>query len=109
MCAARQGPKLETDTTFTRGYATHPFGKRGLNEWTAKRYLAKAKKAGVSITGKRYLSSLARYPGDPEAWVSDRSDIKGLCKRRGWGCDGKVKVKARIEPNGASEKRFLEQ
>lgn len=39
------------------------------------------------------MASLARYPGDPEAWVSSRSEVKKICEKRGWNCDGQVKVK----------------
>ncbi len=106
MCACRQGPGLSTDTTFTRGFASQPFDGP-VNPFVHKRYAAMARKAGVSISGKRYMSGLARYPGDPKAWVSDRSDIKKLCERRGWGCEGAVKVKAREKKNGAKEKRFI--
>lgn len=107
MCAFRQGPGLSTDTTFTRGFVTDPFGGP-VNTFTHKRYAAMARKAGVSISGKRYMSGLARYPGDPKAWISDRSDIKRLCERRGWGCEGAVNVKAREKPKtGAKEKRFI--
>lgn len=107
MLAFHKGPTLETDTTFTRGYTTHPFGKRPPNPLAAKKYLAEAKKAGVNINGKRYLSGLARFPGDPQAWVTSKSDIKRLCESRGWGCDGAVKVKARSKQNGATEKRHI--
>jgi hypothetical protein len=107
MCAFRKGPTLETDTTFTRGYGTHPFGKRPPNPLAAKRYLAEAKKAGVNISGKRYLSGLARFPGDPQAWVTSKSDVKKLCESRGWGCEGAVKVTARPKRNGATEKRHI--
>ena len=47
----------------------------------AEKYAAPARAAGVSITGKRYMHSLARYPGDPQAWVAGLSDAKDFCKR----------------------------
>ena len=43
---------------------------------------AMAKQAGVTTRGKQYMSGLARYPGDPQAWVSDRNDIVRVAKKR---------------------------
>jgi hypothetical protein len=54
-----------------------------------------AEAAGMSTVGKAYLGTLARYPGDPEAWVSDLHDVKTKCEERGWGCEGAIKVEAR--------------
>lgn len=58
-------------------------------------YRAKAEAAGVSTTGKIYLSGLARFSGDPEAWVSDRGDVqRAVEKRPGWSCEGAVTTAA---------------
>lgn len=53
-----------------------------------------AKEAGVDTNGKRYLASLARFPNDPEAWVSGTSDVLRICRDRGWNCDGLVRHEA---------------
>jgi len=107
MCAFRQAPSLETDTTFTRGFGTDPFGGP-VNSFTHRRYMQMAKAAGVSTQGKRYMSGLARYPGDPKAWVGSKGDVRRVCEKRGWGCEGAVNVKAREKPKtGAKEKRFI--
>ena len=45
-------------------------------------YAADAKAAGVDIKGKVYKDRLARYPGDPQAWVSDTSDVVRIAKKR---------------------------
>lgn len=58
-------------------------------------YRRVAEREGQNIKGKKYISQLARYPGDPEAWVSGRGDVQARCDERGWGCDGSVKVKAK--------------
>ncbi len=39
-----------------------------------------------------YNPSLARFPGDPEAYVESRSDIKKLLQKRGWGAQGIVEM-----------------
>ena len=62
----------------------------------------KAEKQGVSTNGKIYLGSLARFPGDPTAWVSGRGDIASTCQKRGWECEGTVTVKP--DPEMALEK-----
>ncbi len=58
-------------------------------------YKAVTEREGGSVTGKKYISQLARYPGDPEAWVSGRGDVAKILEQRGWGCDGAVKTKVR--------------
>jgi hypothetical protein len=55
------------------------------------RYMA-AEAAGVDTNGRRYISGLARFPNDPEAWVSDLSDVRRVCEQRGYGCEGAVDV-----------------
>jgi hypothetical protein len=50
-------------------------------------YMDPAKKAGVSTTGKIYQHGLARFPGDPEAWVSNMGEAKKILQQRGWGSE----------------------
>jgi hypothetical protein len=57
------------------------------------RYLA-AQAQGVDTNGRRYISGLARFPNDPEAWVSGTSDVARLCRDRGWNCHGAVEYEA---------------
>jgi len=107
MCAFRKGPSLETDTTFSRGFGHDPFGGH-VNPLAKKRYLAEAKRARINTSGKRYMSGLAAYPGDPKAWVSSKSDVRKVCEERGWGCEGAVNVAARPKKkSGATEKKFI--
>ena len=81
-----------TDAAFLEG---HVNGNQFENEpIIGDAYKAEATAKGVDITGKVYLSQLATYPGDPEAWVSGRGDVQRVCEQRGWGCKGSVEVKA---------------
>jgi hypothetical protein len=84
MCALQTPPGTKgTDRTFFEGkYAGGDLDK--LPEKPAKRLLSDAKKAGISTTGKTYISGLAdkRGGGDPEAWVSDSHDVLRVAKKR---------------------------
>ncbi|MGB9619166.1 MAG: hypothetical protein ACPL7K_01990 [Armatimonadota bacterium] len=54
-----------------------------------REYIAKlAKKHGVNPDAAHYFPQLARYPGDPEAFVSSRSEIRKLAEKRGWEVHG---------------------
>lgn len=53
-----------------------------------------AQASGVDTNGKKYLAGLARFPGDPEAWVSGTSDVLRICSNRGWNCHGAVEYEA---------------
>lgn len=53
-----------------------------------------AQDAGIDTNGKRYLSGMARFPNDPEAWVSGRDDVVRLCESRGWNSHGMVEYEA---------------
>jgi hypothetical protein len=87
------GPFLMTDSTFLENRCNgNQFEGR---EWAGDDYKAVAKKAGVSTTGKVYMSSLATFPGDPKAWVSGRGDVQKYLEETGRGSTGAVTVKAR--------------
>ncbi len=89
--ARRSAPGIRTDSTHFAGRMGRQFvGRPDHGDFYAKELRA----AGGSPAGKVYVSGLARYAGDPEAWVSSRSEIKEVCERRGWSVDGDVKVKA---------------
>jgi hypothetical protein len=92
MFACRQAPGIKTDTLHFRGIGTQdPFA--GVHPDMKPYYHQRAQEAGVSPSGKRYLSSLAESPGDPKALVDSKGDIQRVCEERGWGCDGIVKTK----------------
>lgn len=84
-------PQLITDDTF---FLSEKGGEQFADNPALGDYYARELRArGGSPVGKKYMRSLARYPGDPEAWVSSRAEVKKICEQRGWNCDGQVKVK----------------
>lgn len=96
MLASQQGPALNTDATFFEGMPRlyEQIGsQRRLNKM-----LAVAAKHGFKPNPTDvYQPGLARFQGDPEAFVpatGGRSYIRKLCEKRGWACEGAVKVKA---------------
>lgn len=93
MFALGQPPMSNTDREFLEGHANgNQFEKTpGIGDY----YAGVAKQSGVDPKGKIYLSSLAAYPGDPQAWVSGRGDVQKVCEERGWACRGAVNVKMR--------------
>jgi hypothetical protein len=89
MLALQSPPSSRSDREFWRG-KWNQFEK---TPHVGDAYKKAAEAANVNVTGKRYLSGLARFPGDPEAWVSDRSDVQRVVQSRGWACEGIVNVK----------------
>jgi hypothetical protein len=63
--------------------------KRGIQEMAENdpdkfdQYSRQARAAGVDITGKSYCSGLAAYPGDPDGWAVDDTDIKHKAELKG--------------------------
>ena len=57
-------------------------------------HVKRAEAAGVNPTGKWYSGPLARYPGDPEAWVDSLSDVRRIAERRNLNVQGAVNVVA---------------
>jgi hypothetical protein len=90
-------PNIQTDATFMRGrLLSDEFGG---DVATRRAYEAKARAAGVNPTGKVYSRPLASGPGDPEAWIDGKADVRRICEQRGIGCEGAVTVKGReVEP-----------
>jgi hypothetical protein len=89
MLREGRAPYGSSDGTFL-------IGKWGNVPATARK---KAESLGASVNGRPYFSGLARFHGDPEAFVDSKDDIRKLCERRGWSCEGAVNVKAReVEP-----------
>lgn len=86
-CAANSypAPCLHTSTTFM---ANRDDGF-GADERHRKIAHAKAEAAGVSTTGKTYMSQLCPKgePLSPKAWISDKDDAKRICEDNGWGCE----------------------
>lgn len=95
MFASGKPPRGKTDDTFN-AIQDNANGKQFERQPAiGDLYRKQAEAAGVSTTGKTYLSALAEYPGDPHAWVSGRGDVARRCKEKGWGCEGAVSLKGR--------------
>lgn len=92
MLALRKVPGCKTEDTFRKGFSD--FNSQFMkNPALGERLARKLREAGGSPSGKRYMGGLARFPGDPEAWVGGRDDIRKVCEKRGWECEGAVNVK----------------
>ena len=99
MCALQQPPGTRgTDRAFQEGRLDGNW-LDDLPERQAKRIVREAKAAGINITGKYYMSGIADKRGhcDPEAWVSDVSDVKRVAQNRNLEVKGIVNVSARQE------------
>lgn len=91
MFALGQPPMSDTDREFMEGRCN---GNQFVGqERVGDMYRKEAEAAGVDITGRYYMASLASYPGDPTAWVSDRADVRRVCEAKGMGCQGAVSVR----------------
>lgn len=93
MFATAQGPGLQTDSVFCSGGREEDQYK----DPRLREARQRAEKKGVNTSGKIYMSGLARFPGDPTAWVDGRGDVARICQERGWGCEGTVAVKGDVE------------
>lgn len=93
---------IQTDSTFMSG--SHADDGFGTNDIARKYAMAVAKRAGVSVSGKRYCPNLARKKGDPRAWVDSKSHVKAVCASEGWGCeDLKIKQASDDTPDPLSQ------
>jgi hypothetical protein len=92
---SRQFPGLQTDDEFmaNRGTLSSQLGEQ--TESVVKAAKQNGYKPNLNDV---YLPAMARFPGDPEAFVSHgsaRGSVRRTMESRGWGCEGSVKVKAR--------------
>lgn len=53
-----------------------------------------AQKHGINTNGKFYEGALGSYI-DPDAWVSDLSDVRTVCKKKNLDMDGAIKIRGR--------------
>jgi hypothetical protein len=99
LLAVRKFPSFKTDSTFNKGRVNgsqfEDCPLRG--DWLR----ARAEEAGVSTTGKFYSSGLARFPGDPKAWVSNRNDVLRVARENGMSVSGDVNYTAPETDPGA--------
>lgn len=105
MFALQQAPRLMTDSVFMGGT-----GRLGdtMSESHLEEVLAGAKKHGFTPNmNSMYMPTIARFCGDPEAFVSQsdgRYYVKKLLEKRGAGGEGAVTVKSR-EPLEAPKRK----
>ena len=93
MVSSGVPPASNTDREFLMGSENgRQFAK---NQAVGDYYQRECERNGGQTKGRKYISQLARYPGDPQAWVAGRGDVQKLCEQRGWGSDGLVNVKER--------------
>lgn len=88
-------PGLQTDDEFMAGRGTL---RDQLKDQTDEIVSAARRQGYEPSRNDVYLPSLAERPGDPQAFVrhdSARGEIRRRCERRGWACDGSVKVRGR--------------
>ena len=65
----------------------------------ATMYRENYKKATGSLPhGKRYMSTLARFPGDPRAFVSSQGEVLEICRKENWNWHGTNEHKAHDVP-----------
>lgn len=93
MLACQRGPGLSGhDGALLKGelngnqYANCP--------WVGNFYKKTAEKMAPGCTsGAKYMTQLARFPGDPNGWVKSQADVKRAAKARGLDLDGVVKCR----------------
>lgn len=86
-------PFLNTDSVFMRDSANGRQFQESPD--LGDKYKKACEKAGGSVKGKKYLHQLARFPGDPAAWVESRGDVRRACEANNMDCEGLVNVKGR--------------
>lgn len=85
-------PSVQTDSTFMAGVGTL---RDQVGDQHVPMIAGLAQHRGASITGdEMYCASLARFPGDPEAFITTRHEAKKILKKRNWNSEGAVTNKA---------------
>lgn len=94
MFESGQTPHCISDQTYMKGHTNGSQFEKC--QHMGNYYRHEAQLHGGNTNGKRYISGLARFPGDPEAWVTGRDDIKRVIESRpGWSCQGAVDLDGR--------------
>lgn len=92
MCALQVAPGTKgSDRAFMEGRMNNQQMDE-LPKRMANYMLKEAKAAGISVSGKHYVSGLADKRGwkDPSAWVSSVDDVKKVAVRRNLNVSGSV-------------------
>ena len=96
LLALRAFPATRTDSEFLKGTHEQFADTPELGD----KYKAIAEAHGLNTNGLVYIRGLARFPGDPQAWISGRGDVTRIAEERGWGVSGAVEVQRReVEPS----------
>lgn len=93
MCALREPPGTKgSDRAFMEGRCNNQQLDE-LPKLMAQRMVREAKAAGISVSGKHYVSGLADRRGaqDPAAWVSSVDDVKRVAAKRNLHVTGAVR------------------
>lgn len=92
-------PQLVTDTRFMTDAGTLASQFSGDDEGLRNVTQTAISHGYTPSTYDQYVPALARFAGDPEAFISEhnggRGRIKELCTERGWTCHGSVNVAGR--------------
>lgn len=92
MFAFAQPPGANDDTTWMKAQGHNEF----LGDFpkpVRDRYMKDWKAAGISYEGAAYVGELAEFPGDPQALVRGKGDIRKIAEKRGMGYnDGTINV-----------------
>ncbi len=102
MLAFRAFPgTVGTDRAFMQGRLHQTGGQQfeRLPRWVGEQYVQQALAAGVNPTGKYYSGSLARYPGDPRAWIDSLGDVRRVAAERGLSVQGAVTIEPPEAPS----------
>jgi len=90
----RSFPGLNTDTTFLANRGT--LDKQIEDPIALKTVVEGAKRDGFTPSPNHvYMSSVARYPGDRQAWLTAgdaKGHIRKICEERNVGCYGSVNI-----------------
>lgn len=100
MCSLQQPPGTKgTDRALMEGRMDGSW-LNSLPKRQADRMIREAKKAGISTSGKYYMSGLADKRGhcDPAAWVDTTGDVMRVAEARNYEVNGAVTRKARETP-----------
>lgn len=88
MLALKTPPGSRSDREFLAGRG-HNQQFETMGRASRNHILAQAKKAGININGKVFMSRLGK-PSDPLAWVSDRHDLLKAAQVKRLGLSGSV-------------------
>jgi len=101
MCALQQAPKCMTDREFFHGVGDLGKQFEGSDQDLALR-LKVAKQHGYKPSRNDFYNpALARFPGDPEAFIPStggRGHVQKVLESRGQSAEGAVNVKGREAP-----------